>query len=460
MEDLPGINFKPNFLHYSGFLQAAPTRYFHYWLTRHQYATSTSPVILWLNGGPGCSSLGGLIEELGPFHVKNYGNTVYENVYAWNKVGHVLFLESPAGVGFSYATDGNITTDDDQVAKDNYNSLVYFFQYKFPELKNNDFYITGESYGGVYVPTLAVLVANDKSNFPNFKGIAIGNGLFNFPNNYNTIVPLYYYHMLMRQNLYDTVAVQCCNGNTYGCDYFSLLKNSSCRPLILEQLNQADELDPYNLYSFCYLDGGPQSKRNFIFKNLFKAAGISPHEIEGRGAALPLCEQVNNTEVYLNRADVRTALHIPSNLPYWTDCSDAVSNVYNIVHYDMSPEFQILIQKGIRVLIYNGDVDTVCNGVMNKQFLAKLGLNILGTNVTNGQAWYYTNEDPNVAGYITQFSGNLDFVTVRGSGHFVPEDKPKEALQLIYNFIAKTGNYSLPIPFSTDPQPIINQTIL
>lgn len=40
-------------------------------------------------------------------------------------MGHVLFLESPAGVGFSYATDGNITTDDDQVAKDNYNSLVY-----------------------------------------------------------------------------------------------------------------------------------------------------------------------------------------------------------------------------------------------------------------------------------------------------------------------------------------------
>ena len=92
--------------------------------TRHQYANSTSPVILWLNGGPGCSSLGGLIEELGPFHVKDNGNTVYENVYAWNKVGHILFLESPAGVGFSYATDGNVTTDDDRVAMDNYNALV------------------------------------------------------------------------------------------------------------------------------------------------------------------------------------------------------------------------------------------------------------------------------------------------------------------------------------------------
>lgn len=53
---------------------------------RHQFATTTSPVILWLNGGPGCSSLGGLIEELGPFHVSDNGNTVYENIWAWNKV--------------------------------------------------------------------------------------------------------------------------------------------------------------------------------------------------------------------------------------------------------------------------------------------------------------------------------------------------------------------------------------
>lgn len=54
---------------------------------QHQYANSNSPVLLWLNGGPACSSLIGLLEENGPFHVKDDGDTVYENVYAWNKVG-------------------------------------------------------------------------------------------------------------------------------------------------------------------------------------------------------------------------------------------------------------------------------------------------------------------------------------------------------------------------------------
>lgn len=102
---------------------------------------STDPLLLWLNGGPGCSSVGGepvysfrliqylgLIEENGPFHVADFGNTVYLNKYAWNKFANVLFLESPAGVGYSYSTKGVIATGDDQVAIDNYNALVFSSQ--------------------------------------------------------------------------------------------------------------------------------------------------------------------------------------------------------------------------------------------------------------------------------------------------------------------------------------------
>lgn len=55
---------------------------------------------------------------------------------------------------------------------------------------------------------------------------------------------------------------------------------------------------------------------------------------------------------------------------------------------------------------------------------------------------------------ITRFLG-LDFVTVRGSGHFVPQDKPREALQMIYNYVHQL-DYSTPVPVSTQPQPLIN----
>ncbi len=101
----------------------------------------------------------------------------------------MLFIESPAGVGYSYSSDGNITTNDDivclhdvqiaarrkimsvilQTAQDNYHALIYFFTNKFPELRSNDFYITGESYAGVYLPTLGSLLVQDTVNFPTFR---------------------------------------------------------------------------------------------------------------------------------------------------------------------------------------------------------------------------------------------------------------------------------------------------
>lgn len=71
-----------------------------------------------LNGGPGCSSLGGLLSENGPFRVNPDGQTIFENVFAWNKVANVLYLESPRGVGFSYqdqSANNDTTWNDDKV---------------------------------------------------------------------------------------------------------------------------------------------------------------------------------------------------------------------------------------------------------------------------------------------------------------------------------------------------------
>uniref|UniRef100_A0A8R1E141 Carboxypeptidase n=1 Tax=Caenorhabditis japonica TaxID=281687 RepID=A0A8R1E141_CAEJA len=195
--NLPGLTFPLNFDHYSGYLRASDDKYFHYWLTESSRNAAQDPLVLWLNGGPGCSSLGGLIEELGPFHVRDYGKTVYYNEYTWNKFANVIFLESPAGVGFSYSTSSNLTVNDEETALYNHMALVDFLE-KFPEYQGRDFWIAGESYAGVYIPTLAVRILNDKSNFPNFKGVAIGNGELDMPNNFNTMLPLYYYHALIR----------------------------------------------------------------------------------------------------------------------------------------------------------------------------------------------------------------------------------------------------------------------
>ncbi|KAK6021773.1 serine carboxypeptidase [Ostertagia ostertagi] len=103
--NLPGLTFNVTFRQFSGYLTAPlyPNNHLFYWFMESQNDPVNDPVVLWLNGGPGCSSLGGLLEELGPFHNNNdNGTTLFENVYSWNKMANVLFLEAPVGVGFSY----------------------------------------------------------------------------------------------------------------------------------------------------------------------------------------------------------------------------------------------------------------------------------------------------------------------------------------------------------------------
>ncbi|CAJ0963501.1 unnamed protein product, partial [Mesorhabditis belari] len=440
---LPLINFTVNFQQYSGYLQASATKRFHYWFTFSQRDYTRDPVILWLNGGPGCSSLEGLLEELGPFKIGDKASVVYANPYSWNKFASVVFIESPAGVGFSYSTDQNVTTDDDEVAQNNYDALIDFFN-KFPDFRDRDFYITGESYAGVYLPMVGAKIVKDKQNFPNFKGMAIGNGALNWPNNYGTMVPLYYYHALVRQELWDTIAGKCCNNDMVNCPVFTLFKtNPGCRTMLIELLDGTDELDPYNLYSSCYLDGSTNSKRNHIERHYRKMIDRPLRSIKKR-PGVPLCAQDTNTETYLARRDVRQALHIPGLLPDWQECSDPVEQAYGTTHFDMTPEFLAVSDSGARVLVYNGDVDTVCNHVMNQNFLTNLNKTILGNETVNA-AWYYAMETPNVAGFVTLYSGGIDYVTIRGSGHFVPEDKPKESLQMIYNWINKL-DYSIPVP--------------
>lgn len=110
------------------------------------------PVVLWLNGGPGCSSLMGMVGENGPFMFEHGKTSMKANNYTWNQNAHMLYLESPGGVGFSKAKLQ--VYNDTTTAQENYLALVRFFE-KYASLKDNDFYIAGESYAGIYIPRLA-----------------------------------------------------------------------------------------------------------------------------------------------------------------------------------------------------------------------------------------------------------------------------------------------------------------
>lgn len=157
--------------------------------SHYLFITSTNDpqsddVVLWLNGGPGCSSLLGMAQELGPCLLAQGSNKFQStfNPYAWNKKANLLFLESPPGVGFSVNHDAEYIYNETRTADDNVLALQKWFE-KFPEYANRNFWIAGESYNGMYIPYFAsaLIDANQNNRLVpgniKFKGVLIGNGV-------------------------------------------------------------------------------------------------------------------------------------------------------------------------------------------------------------------------------------------------------------------------------------------
>jgi len=178
---------------YSGYLDvnwANETRNMHYVFIEAEHEPSLAPVVFWTNGGPGCSSMEGLMTEFGPFtFAKTDPSRLVRNPFTWNVASNILYLEQPVGVGFSYreAHKGDnldkLVVTDEIAAEDNYQALRRFFAL-FPEYSRNKFFISGESYAGVYVPMLAERVTmgmdaaewSKANGMPVMAGVLVGNG--------------------------------------------------------------------------------------------------------------------------------------------------------------------------------------------------------------------------------------------------------------------------------------------
>uniref|UniRef100_A0A8C9DHM0 Carboxypeptidase n=1 Tax=Prolemur simus TaxID=1328070 RepID=A0A8C9DHM0_PROSS len=244
---LPGLAKQPSFRQFSGYLKGSGSKRLHYWFVESQKDPENSPVVLWLNGGPGCSSLDGLLTEHGPFLVQPDGVTLEYNPYSWNLIANMLYLETPAGVGFSYSDDKGYATNDTEVAQSNFEALKDFFSL-FPEYKDNPLFLTGESYAGIYIPTLAVLVMQDPSM--NLQGLAVGNGLSSYEQNDNSLVYFAYYHGLLGNRLWSSLQTHCCSQNK--CNFYDN-KDPECVTNLQEvsRIVSSSGLNIYNLYAPC-----------------------------------------------------------------------------------------------------------------------------------------------------------------------------------------------------------------
>ncbi|XP_072135367.1 lysosomal protective protein-like [Mobula birostris] len=424
---LPGLSTKINFRQWSGYLDASAGTHLHYWFVTSQRDPTTDPVVLWLNGGPGCSSLDGFLSENGPLHVDDNGQTLYINEYSWNKVANMLYLESPAGVGFSYSDSGDYTTNDKEVAENNYLALQDFFR-KFPNFTNNDFYVFGESYGGIYVPTLSFKITEGPAQI-NFKGFAVGNGLSSTYYNDQSLVYFAYYHGLLGEALWTDLNRFCCEDGT--CNFYNNTAEG-CAQLLWEvsSIIFNSGLNLYSLYMDC---AGRMQKDTARFdrdmKNLFQFYQFETVMARGTASHLdPPCINGTAQRNWLNRADVRTALNIPTHVQGWELCSEVINESYGRIYSSMETFYLSLLSKGLRVLVYNGDTDMACNFLGDHWFVQSLNQ----VKTVDYQPWIC---DKQIAGFYEQY-GNLTFLTIKGAGHMVPQWAPKQALKMFESYLS------------------------
>jgi cathepsin A (carboxypeptidase C) len=443
---LPGLDVQPTFNHYAGYLAASGTKNFFYWFVESERNPSTDPLVLWLNGGPGCSSLTGLLAELGPWRTKPDGSGLTWNEHRWNKIANIIFIESPQCVGYSYQETGLCATGDDETANDNFLALKSFFV-KFPEYQTNEFFLTGESYAGIYVPTLASLVVDDPQF--NFKGFAVGNSVTdNYVMN-NGYTYFAWGRGLFGTDLWSGLLDNCCvERNASNCVFYRS-NNTACRLLYTQVYNVqwSSGLNPYNVYQECY--GGVPNARGVIRETPYEAEVVVPElslrmDPEDQKAYLQFvrelseqknvtiripCSDTTDREVYLNRPDVRTALHVSSLASYWLPCSNFA---YSYQYDNVRAEYSKILQRGHRILAYYGDLDMACDHLSGRFYVESLDVPV----VDPFKQWYYPDNlgYNQVAGFVVQFEG-MKYVAVKGAGHFVPTEQAVSAYIMFEKFL-------------------------
>lgn len=458
---LPGLKAPFQSNHFSGYLKAGGSREIFYWYVESEGNPETDPVMFWTNGGPGCSGLMGFGTEFGPLLFGPQGTDIKYNPYTWNKAASILYVEQPAGVGFSFCGNPEECQDvtDEEAAQASYNMILEFFK-RFPERAENDFFISSESFGGHYIPHLATTILDQNSDGTiNFKGFLVGNPYVDPPSNDEAQFATIYSHGLISLPVYQNMKRFC------GIDMGDKKTCNKLRNNIMDSLHR---IDPYALdYPVCeepkisisenagktqkdlHTHGlSAQSAR--LLSQIYGLNFSQKGELKNNPSFLPEQDQFDPCRVkhfteYLNQVDVRQALHVKEkHAPKkWSLCASDSRFTFNLGDNLKSQIYlyEDLIHraktenKNLKMMVYSGDDDSVC-ALMGTQYW----IYDIGAETIENRLWRPWEVNGQVAGYLTQFdlgektNSTLLLATVHGAGHEVPMYRPEEALKMLTSF--------------------------
>ena len=363
-----------------------------YFLVKSRDKNPQAPLVIWLNGGPGCSSGYGLFMENGPWMIHKKTLKFFNNSYSWNSFADMIFVDQPVQVGFSLVkSDNDLCINQTCVTNDFYSFMLKFLE-RYPQYEKRPLYITGESYGGHYIPTIGARFARSKNPKINLKGIAVGNPFTSM----EVQMGVYPYYLYENKN-FTTL--------TYVLSKVSML---------LCQIGHFAKLEPTLLTSICdfslvgmmTLPNGYDIRENSSYDKMDEV----------------LMSKYNNTEIQKLIGAKKVNMSM---------CNDTIYNLFSVdLATSVSPDIEYLVDNNVDVMLYFGDKDYMCNWRGGEALVNSL--NWHGTAEflkTQMKEW--------IGGKYRKFD-NFIFMVIYDAGHMVPMDQGKVSLDMIKTFIDRS----------------------
>ncbi|CAI7566000.1 unnamed protein product [Penicillium discolor] len=425
---------------YTGWLDIGPKHLF-FWYFESQNDPAADPLTLWMNGGPGGSSLLGLFQENGPCLINDHGNGTIHNPWGWSRNSSLLFVDQPADVGWSYIDEGyEVARDSQEAAVDMHRFLQIFVSEIFPHKRFSDLHISGESYAGKYIPYLGAEIVTHNQQYPsepqiNLKSCLIGNG---FMSSKDTTFG--YWETLCTTNPGVSTPVF----NETRCDIIAT-NMPRCMELYDTCAGNPDVAICTAAYAVCYkgIVG--------LYEDESKKGGRNRFDITAPCYIDEICyKEAAYIEQYLNSPVVREALSPPEGVKKYGFESSTVADAFATTPEAMtssSNHIIFLLSHGVDFLAYQGNLDLACNTAGNLRWANSLAW--------KGQSEFTSKPllpwTSNVAGRLetvgnakevrVQLDGLAEksrfaFVTVDGAGHMVPQDRGDVAFDILTRWIA------------------------
>ncbi|CAI9285636.1 unnamed protein product [Lactuca saligna] len=447
VKTLPGFSGDLPFILETGYISVGEfdeVRLFYYFIESER-SPENDPLLLWVRGGPGCGVLSSIFFQIGPISIDLVNSTLENPMLklrsdGLTKVANILFLDEPAGSGFSYAKSPEAYMTNDTLTPILIHKFIRKWLVDHSKFVKNPLYVGGDSYSGIVVPMTIQKIYNSNEGgeepHVNIKGYILGNPVTEKNDEYNAKIKQAHRMTLLSDKIYESVKNNC-HGEYFNVDP----KNSLCIHDLQVVHKCVERINVYNMIEpVC--DPLNTSKSKLLRRGLrsLDKTSIDIWSSDDVQTQWDCNSKSAYTEAWANRKDVKEALHVSEdfNKIRWVVCNESLTydygnpvktykfNVLSTVAYHR--EFS---HRHLRALVYSGDHDLFVPHFSTLKWIKSINLLL----VEDWRPWYV---DKQVAGYTMKYSNQdyrLTFATVKGGSHTAPENRPKECLNMFMRWI-------------------------